>query len=112
MFENVYRQVIEMSAEMNINYILNVNLTLTSAGKSIMKMSGIRSRVLVTQQSGQNKEMSCISCNGNSRSVTSVSTLNFINTNFMYIYIYKLIKVNSHHKQGTKIRTYKSSVNI
>jgi len=40
-FENVYRPVIEMSAEMNINYILNVNLTLTFAGKSIMKMSGI-----------------------------------------------------------------------
>jgi hypothetical protein len=41
MFENVYRHVIEMSAEMNINCILNVILTLTSAGKSIMKMSGI-----------------------------------------------------------------------
>jgi len=69
MFENVYRHVIEMSAEMNINCILNVILTLTSAGKSIMKMSGIWSSVLVTQQSGQNKEMSYISCSGNSWSV-------------------------------------------
>jgi hypothetical protein len=41
MFENVYRQVIEMSAELNINYILNVNLTLTFGGKSFTKMSGI-----------------------------------------------------------------------
>jgi hypothetical protein len=40
-FEKVYRPVIEMSAEMNINYILNVSLALTFAGKSIMKMSGI-----------------------------------------------------------------------
>jgi len=41
MFGNVYRQVIEKSAEMNINYMLNVNLTLTFAGKSIMEMSGM-----------------------------------------------------------------------
>jgi hypothetical protein len=75
-------------------HIQNVNLTLAFAGISIIKMNGIWSSVLPTRQSGQNKEMSSISCIGNSRSVTSVSTLDFTNTNV--IHMYKLIKVNSH----------------